>query len=93
MIIAFGEAVGSGADTFVPASQAEEPQPQPQPETVEAEPEPEPVAAQPEPEAEAEPPKHYAAKSDWVDYAVSQGADRDEAESSTKDELIELYGG
>lgn len=90
MIIAFGEAVGSGADTFAPASQADEPQPAPpQPETVEAEPEPTPEL---EP-AEVEPPKHYAAKPDWVDYAVSQGADRDEAENSTKDELIELYGG
>lgn len=28
-------------------------------------------------------------KAHWVDYAVSQGMDRDEAEDMTKDELIE----
>lgn len=28
----------------------------------------------------------------WVDYAVSKGADRTEAEALTKAELIELYG-
>jgi hypothetical protein len=28
----------------------------------------------------------------WVDYAVSKGADRVEAQSSTKADLIELYG-
>lgn len=31
-------------------------------------------------------------KAEWVDFAVSQGADRVEAESLTKVELIELYG-
>lgn len=38
-------------------------------------------------------PKHVAPKAEWVDYAVTQGADRDEAEDMTKAELIELYGG
>lgn len=31
-------------------------------------------------------------KSDWVDFAVSQGAARAEAEGLTKAELVELYG-
>ena len=31
-------------------------------------------------------------KEDWVDYAVSQGADRGQAEAATKEELIEKYG-
>ncbi len=39
------------------------------------------------------PPKQVAAKGEWVDYAVSKGADRDEAEALTKQELQELYGG
>lgn len=84
MIIAFGEAVGSGADTFVPASQAEDPQ-------LEEQTASESVEQQVE-SPSTEPPKEYASKGDWVEYAVSQGADRDEAENSTKAELIELYG-
>lgn len=32
-------------------------------------------------------------KAVWVDHAVDQGADRDDAEAMTKDELIEQYGG
>lgn len=31
-------------------------------------------------------------KAAWVDWAVSQGADRDEADALTKAELIEFYG-
>lgn len=38
-------------------------------------------------------PKDYDNKPEWVDYAVSKGADRAEAEGLTKPELIELYGG
>lgn len=38
-------------------------------------------------------PAHVATKDVWVDYAVSQGASRDEAEALTKAELVELYGG
>lgn len=33
-----------------------------------------------------------AKKAEWVDYAVSQGADRAEAEAATKDELVDTYG-
>lgn len=39
-----------------------------------------------------EKPKQVAPKADWVDYAVSEGLDRDEAEAMTKAELIEQYG-
>ena len=34
-----------------------------------------------------------ASKAAWVDHAVAQGADREEAESMTKDELQNTYGG
>lgn len=37
-------------------------------------------------------PAKSASKQDWVDYAVSQGADKDEAEGKTKDELQAEYG-
>lgn len=39
------------------------------------------------------PPAKSANKADWVEYAVSQGADRDEAEKATKDDLVAQYGG
>lgn len=42
--------------------------------------------------ASAERPKDYAPKPEWVAYAVSQGADPDDAENATKAELVELYG-
>jgi hypothetical protein len=42
--------------------------------------------------ADAQPPAKSATKAEWVDHAVSQGADRDEAESMTKDQLIEEHG-
>jgi hypothetical protein len=38
-------------------------------------------------------PARSAVKADWVDYAVSQGASRDEAEGMTKDQLTDRYGG
>lgn len=37
-------------------------------------------------------PAKSASKVDWVDHAVTQGADRTEAEAMTKAELIERYG-
>lgn len=37
-------------------------------------------------------PAKSATKAEWVDHAVSQGADRDEAEAMTKDELQSKYG-
>jgi hypothetical protein len=53
------------------------------------------TAADPEPTVEDGAPASHPAKNDnkaaWVDHAVSQGADRDEAESLTKAELVELY--
>lgn len=39
------------------------------------------------------PPAKTAPKADWVDYAISKGADPSEAEESTKQELVDLYGG
>lgn len=38
-------------------------------------------------------PAKSANKDEWVAFAVSQGADQAEAESSTKDDLIAKYGG
>lgn len=49
-------------------------------------------AADSEESEEDSAPAKSASKGDWVDYAVSQGADREEAESSTKEQLIEAYG-
>lgn len=37
-------------------------------------------------------PLSSASKADWVDYAVSQGADREQAEKMTKAELADTYG-
>jgi len=37
-------------------------------------------------------PKKTATQKAWADYAVSQGADRAEADAATREELIELYG-
>ena len=58
-----------------------------------AEPEPE---LEPEVEAESETavkPAQADPKAAWIDWAISQGADADEAEALTKAELIEFYGG
>lgn len=38
-------------------------------------------------------PAKSATKGEWVDYAVAQGADRDEADAATKEDLIATYGG
>ena len=38
-------------------------------------------------------PAKNASKEDWVAWAVSQGAERDEADKSTKDDLVKAYGG
>lgn len=45
-----------------------------------------------EPET-SEAPATSDVKAEWVDYAVSQGIERDEAQSSTKAELIERLDG
>lgn len=37
-------------------------------------------------------PPVSASKAVWVEHAVASGADRDEAEAMTKDELIDNYG-
>lgn len=51
--------------------------------------------AEPEPKAEEskdDAPKPHDTKAEWVDFAVSQGLNREEAEGLTKNELVELYG-
>lgn len=47
---------------------------------------------QAEQEAGGSAPAKSATKAEWVDHAVSKGADREEAESMTKDELTAAYG-
>lgn len=42
-------------------------------------------------EQSASRPAQVAPKAEWVDYAVSQGASREEAEGLTKAELVEMY--
>jgi hypothetical protein len=42
--------------------------------------------------SEAKRPADYASKAEWVDFAVSKGANRDEAESSSKADLVSKYG-
>jgi hypothetical protein len=54
------------------------------------EPDPEPEPDQePEPEENGPPPQN-ATKDAWVDWAISEGFDRDEAEAMTKQDLIDL---
>lgn len=43
-------------------------------------------------QASSDAPPKSAPKEEWVEHAVSQGADRTEAENSTKAELIEAHG-
>src|SRR5690349_21111100 len=42
---------------------------------------------------EVEVPSTHEAKAVWVDYAVSQGYDREEAEAMTKADLVETFSG
>ncbi|HYF71335.1 MAG TPA: hypothetical protein VD864_00865 [Nocardioides sp.] len=42
--------------------------------------------------AQVKRPADSASKPDWVAYAVTRGATEDDANSATKNELIELYG-
>lgn len=44
-----------------------------------------------DPAVEGSRPPHIAAKARWVEYAVSCGFDRDEAEAMTKQALIALF--
>jgi hypothetical protein len=53
---------------------------------------PEPAAAVPVP-AETPAPGPADLKAAWVDYAVSQGTDRGQAEAMTKADLMSRYGG
>lgn len=58
--------------------------------------EPDPVDPTPDPVPTpldpADRPARSATKAEWVDWAVKAGASRDEAESMTKTDLIEVYG-
>lgn len=47
---------------------------------------------EPAPAAPGAKPTQNANKATWVEWAVSQGADRDEAEKSSKADLVEAYG-
>jgi hypothetical protein len=49
-------------------------------------------AEEPEP-AEPERPAKTDNKAAWIDWAVTQGAERAEAEKAKKDDLISAYGG
>lgn len=102
MFVRNGQALGSVLHSAVPGADAEpeekvepQPPPEPVPEPAPVEvpiPEPEPDPAEVE-SVDVQPPKQYDAKPEWVEFAVSNGLDREEAESLTKAELIELYGG
>lgn len=52
----------------------------------------EPFEAGQEPQSDDRPAKS-ANKDAWVDHAVAQGWDRDTADSHTKEQLIQLFGG
>lgn len=67
------------------AAKAPEPVPEPPPDETEFR------SALDEPVSER--PNRSDRKEDWVDYAVSQGLDREEAEAYTKQELVDEYGG
>lgn len=49
-------------------------------------------APEPEESVDEGPPAHSAPKSEWVDYCVSQGYEREECESLTKADLVEQFG-
>jgi hypothetical protein len=78
MSVEGGKLVDPTAEPAEPAAETEAPA-----ETAEAE-----GAAQPEGSGQ---PTSADNKAAWVDWAVSQGADRTEAEASTKADLIERY--
>jgi hypothetical protein len=44
-------------------------------------------------DAPATAPGRSASKADWVAYAVTRGAEQDDAEQLTRDQLAEQYGG
>jgi hypothetical protein len=90
MFVRKGEALGSIQVGVDPSEPEDEQKPESQSEQPKQESAPE---SKQEPQQGPEAPKHADTKADWVDYAVSQGTDREEAESLTKADLIEMYGG
>ncbi len=75
------------ADGPVPGTdeydQAQAPEPEPTPELEDDE----------RVEAELLPPPASALKPEWIAYAISQGADPQDAEAASKADLVETYGG
>lgn len=67
--------------------------PEPAPAAPEPEPEPVPVPKATPPVPELSQPAPADPKAAWVDYAVSLGASRSEAEDHTKAQLQAAYGG
>lgn len=50
-------------------------------------------AADEPPAGDGKPPRKTAPQGDWAVYAISKGADPQEASASSRQDLIELYGG
>lgn len=65
------------------AESVPEPEPAPEPDNEV------PVGVQPEVPG---PPRPAASKQDWIEWALSQGADQIAAMNATKQQLMELYG-
>ena len=65
-----------------------EPEPEPEPPV-----EPSPEEPAPPGDAPTEPPKAIQPKADWVAWAMVQGLTYDEANTLTKAQLMEYYGG
>ncbi len=84
----------------VPAGHAPKPKPEPPPAPkVEAKVQPEPEVGDDEdeddsgpPRVPGGPPRPAASKQEWIDWAVSQGAEWIFATNSTKQQLMETYG-
>jgi hypothetical protein len=81
VVKAHEEQVEAAGDSFPVATPVEAPEPEADDEVAEAD--------------ESEAPPESARKSEWVDFAVSCGADRSWAEDSktTKQDLIDEFGG
>lgn len=93
MIIRNGQVLGSVVVADLKAAR-----PVAEPVVVEPVVEPEPVVEVVEDVADSAPvsevlkPKVYGSKAEWVAYAVSLGADADEAAELSKADLVGLYG-
>lgn len=68
-------------------------EPEAAPEAEETAPVDDVAGEEPAADEEVKKPAPYASKADWVNYAVAQGHDSDDASSLTKSELQSRYGG